>query len=61
MEQLKAHAEQGRALYRRGEITRKQAQDMCKPYIDAFNARSKEIAKKYNQRPKTINFAGFVR
>lgn len=59
--QLKEQAEAGRALYRRGEITRAEAITMCTPYLNAFNAKSKEIAKKYNQRPKTIGFAGFVR
>lgn len=59
--QLKEQAEKGKALYRTGQISRNEAVEMVAPYINAFNAKSKEIAKKYNQRPKLINFAGFVR
>lgn len=58
---LKEQAEKGRALYRTGQISRNEAVEMVAPYINAFNAKSKEIAKKYGQRPKLINFAGFVR
>jgi hypothetical protein len=58
---LKEQAEKARVLYGRNLITRKEAQEQCKPYIEAFNAKATEIAKKYNQRPKKISFATFIR
>ena len=58
---LRERALKARALYLYGEITRKQAQVEIKPYIDACNEKSKELAKKYNQKPKLISFAAFVR
>lgn len=44
-----------------GEITYKEALEMVKPYIDAVNAKSKEIAKKYGMRPKLVNVKSFLR
>lgn len=58
---LKEQAEKGKALYRSGQISRNEAVEMVAPYINAFNAKSREIAKKYGQRAKTISFAQFVR
>jgi hypothetical protein len=43
------------------DISFKQAKELSKEYIDNINNKSKEIAKKYNQRPKLINFAGIIR
>lgn len=59
--ELKEKAEQARILYRMGEISREQAKKEVKPYVEAVNAKSKEIAKKYNQRPRLVNIAGFLR
>jgi hypothetical protein len=61
VEQLKNEAEAGRALYRKGEIERKEALAMVNPYIEAVNAKSAEIAKKYNMRPKKVNATSFLR
>lgn len=58
---LKEQAEKGKALYKTGQISRNEAVEMVAPYINAFNAKSKEIAKKYNQRAKLISFATFMR
>ena len=58
---LKQKAEVARLDYKRGFITRKEASELIKPYIDAVNNKSKEIAKKYNQRPKTVSLAGYLR
>lgn len=34
---------------------------MMDDYISEFNAKAKEIAKKYNQKPRLFNFSSFVR
>ena len=61
MQELKTRAFDARAAYRAGAIDRKTAKAEIEPYIVAFNEKSREIAKKYNQRAKTISFTGFVR
>lgn len=61
MEALKRRAEEGRTLYRQGVISRDEAKKMVIPYIEAFNKKSAEIAKKYGMRPKKISFAIFMR
>lgn len=58
---FKQRAEQGRYLYQIGEISQKEAKYLVMPYIYAVNAKAKEIAKKYNMRPKTVAFRSFVR
>lgn len=58
---LKENAEKARSLYRMGAITREEAKKDIKPYVDAVNNKSKEIAKKYNQRPRLIDIYGFMR
>ncbi|OFI48831.1 hypothetical protein BG261_05430 [Floricoccus tropicus] len=59
--ELKIKAEQARSLYRSNLITRAEAINMIEPFVVAFNVKSKEIAKKYNQRPKAISVASFLR
>lgn len=61
MQALKDKAEKGRVLYNTGHIERKEAEAMIMPYINAVNARSKELARKYNQRPRLTNFKAFIR
>lgn len=61
MQVLKEHAEKAKVLYKGGHISRTEAVEMVTPYINAFNEKSTEIAKKYKQRPKTISFATFMR
>jgi hypothetical protein len=58
---LKEQADKARILYARNLITREQAKADCTPYITAFNEKATEIARKYNQRPKKISFASFIR
>lgn len=58
---LKDTAENARMMYRLGAITREEAAERIKPYADAFNAKSKEIAKKYNQRPSRFSLAAYLR
>jgi hypothetical protein len=58
---LLLRAQEARALYNIGKINREQAKDEIEPYITLFNKKSKEIAKKYNQRPRLISFSTFIR
>lgn len=57
----KYRAEEYRALYRNGTVSREIAKEQIMPFIDAFNQKSKEIAKKYGMKAKTISFAKFIR
>lgn len=59
--QLKIKAEQAKILYKRGEISYNEAIDSIKPYIDKVNIKSKELAKKYNQRPRLVKINSFMR
>lgn len=54
-------AEYYRALYRSGTITREEAKENIMPYLDLVNKKAIEIAKKYNQKPKKVNFSSYVR
>jgi hypothetical protein len=58
---LKDKADKARILYKQNKITRAEANAAVMPYILMFNKRSEKIAKKYNQRPKYMNFASYVR
>ena len=58
---LLLRAQKARTLYNTGKIDRKQAKEEIDPYINLFNKKSKEIAKKYNLKPKLITFSSFVR
>ena len=60
-EELLYEAKTSVYLMRRGEISLEECKVKCKPYIDFVNAKSKELAKKYHQKPKTITFAYFER
>lgn len=60
-EEIKEMAFQARTLYQIGVISRKEAKEKIEPYIEIFNLKAVEIAKKYNLKPKKISFAGFVR
>ena len=61
VKQLKQEAEQARAEYRVGYISRDEAKERIMPYIEMVNARSKELATKYNQKYKPVSFSGFLR
>lgn len=58
---LKEQAEKGRMLYRSNAIDIKEAKTMVMPYIVAVNKKAVEIAKKYNMRPRKVNFYSYVR
>ncbi|MGF2053650.1 hypothetical protein [Vagococcus fluvialis] len=59
--ELRNLAEEARRSYRSNLINRDEAVKQINPFIEAYNKKSKEIAKKYNQRPKTISVASFLR
>jgi len=60
-EELRQSAMETRDLYRMGEIDKKEAQKRLKPYIERFNQKSEELAKKYNVRPQRFSFSAFMR
>lgn len=58
---LQMQAEHYRFLYQTNQCDRETSKEMIQPYLDLINEKSKEIAKKYNQRAKLVNFASYVR
>ena len=50
-----------RNQYRIGAMSKKEAMDFMADYIEEFNTKAREIARKYGQRPKLFSFAAFVR
>lgn len=50
-----------RMLYRLGEITRAEAMEMMAEYIEEFDAKARELARKYHQRPRLFKFEAFCR
>lgn len=54
-------AHETRHLYAIGEIPREEALERVEPYIKKFNQKSREIAKKYGLRAKTISAKKFLR
>ena len=61
IQELKLIAENARYLYTIGHITREEAKNDIMPYINAINKKAKELAKKYNQKPKLVSFNSFCR
>lgn len=61
VQQLKQKAEVARMAYRQGLITREEAKEEITPYLNALNSRSRELAKKYNQKPKLVSFISYIR
>lgn len=59
--ELKMKADVAKANLYLGTFTYDEAKEAIKPYVEAYNKKSKEIAKKYNQRPRTITVASFLR
>lgn len=58
---LLERAEIARLSYKKNLITREEAKKEIMPYITAYNEKAKQIAKKYNAKPKLINFSSFIR
>ena len=44
-----------------GAINYDNAKKLAQPHIDAINDKSREIAKKYNVKPRIVGFHNFVR
>ena len=61
IKELKYRAEIARLQYQMNHITRDEAKEQIMPYINVINERSKELAKKYNQKPKLVTFITFFR
>ncbi|ODD23709.1 hypothetical protein BB699_04365 [Listeria monocytogenes] len=61
IQRLKDKAHTAKMKYHRNLIDRETAKKQIIPYAEAFNTRSKEIAKKYNQKPKLLSVAAFLR
>ncbi len=60
-DELRMQAEQARAEYRRGMITREEAKQRIEPFRIAFEAKSKELAKKYGRRPQKFSLTAYLR
>lgn len=58
---LREKAECAKIGYMAGEISREEAASLIKPYADAFNEKSKELARKYHLRPQRFSIAAFFR
>ena len=61
IEQMKMNADHARALYRVGHISRKEAEESIAPYAEAFNSKSRELARKYGQRPRLFSVTSYLR
>lgn len=61
VERLRNRALTARIAYNLNHITREEAYQDIIPFIELYNKKAHEIAKKYNMRPKLMNFASFVR
>lgn len=58
---LRQDAMQAKADYMLGRINQAEAKKRVEPYIQAVNEKAKQLAKKYNQRPKLVSTASFLR
>lgn len=58
---LKEEAERGRQLYRSNLIDQSEAKKMVTPYLDAVNKKAVELAKKFGQKPRKVQFRSYVR
>ena len=61
IDKLKTVADTYCDLYRLGKISREEAKEHIMPYLDYVNEKSKELAKKYNQKHKEITFSYYLR
>lgn len=60
-DELRMQAEQARAEYRRGMITREEAKKRIDPFKVAFETKSKELAKKYGLRAQKFSLTAYLR
>ena len=59
--ELLQQAKQAAFEYNIGAISREECRKLVMPYINLYNKKAVEIAKKYGMRPKKINFCSFIR
>lgn len=60
-EELKNQAEEARAAYRAGVISREKAIEIIIPYLAVANQYAVDLAKKYGQRPRKIGMLSYLR
>jgi hypothetical protein len=60
-DELRMEAEQARAEYRKGLISREEAKKRIDPFRVAFEAKAKELAKKYGVRPQKFSLTAYLR
>lgn len=58
---LRMEAEQARAEYHKGMISREEAKRRIDPFRVAFEAKSKELAKKYGLRAQKFSLTAYLR
>lgn len=60
-QRLRHHSRIIKSLYLHGQITREEAKEELKKFIEFYNETSKRIAKKYNMKPHKFCFSAFMR
>lgn len=60
-QKLRRYSKDVRVLYLQGKITREEAREELKEFIEFYNETSKRIAKKYDMKPRKFCFASFMR
>lgn len=60
-EQLEHQAKAARAQYKYGQISREEAVEMIKPYIDRVNETGKRLAKEHGVTHRPVSITGFLR
>ena len=61
IKELKETAENARMLYRKGKFNIIVAKALINPYLEVVNKKAKDLAKKYNQKPRKVSFYAYVR
>lgn len=61
MKALAGAAEEARMKYRMGVISRAEAEFKIQPYADAYNKRSKELAKEHGVKHKAFSIISYLR
>lgn len=60
-EELKQNAQEIKERYLSGLLSRGEAKEQLKEYIEWYNTKAVELAEKYNQKPKKFNIGEFLR
>lgn len=61
IQQLKEKADHTKQLYMAGGATYEEMRAACKAYVDAANARIKELAREHGMKPRFISVNGYMR